>query len=198
MNSSLREVLEPGRRPRAPRLDVDRREVDTVDEDPPPGRRVEPVQQLHDRRLARTVLADERDDGARGQVEGDVLQHLRIQSRVREIDVVEVDAVLETGRRRARGGRGALAVDVVEQPAEASGVAQRFARPRELADALRHHLVHLAGDGDRHDDVARRRETAHRAQHDEHDRADEPDREERERERVQDAQPPAQAHRAAM
>src|SRR5438552_1554907 len=53
------EVLEDGRHPALPRRRVEVPKVDAVDCDPPGGRVVEPPQQLDQRRLPRTVLADD-------------------------------------------------------------------------------------------------------------------------------------------
>ena len=65
------EVLEAGRHPRPPLLDGDVAEVDAVDGDASGGRVVEPAQQLHQRRLAGAVHADQSDRRARRQEQVD-------------------------------------------------------------------------------------------------------------------------------
>ena len=84
-------------------------EVDAVDGDATVGRVVEAAQQLHERGLARAVLADERDHRTRAQLEVHVAQHPRVGARVLERHVLEADRAGRAARapasaRRSRGG----------------------------------------------------------------------------------------------
>ena len=85
------EVLERAGEARPPLLGGHAREVDAVDRDRARRRLVEAAQQLHERRLARAVLADDRDHRAGGEVEVDVVEHEPVGAR-------------DSGTRRVRGG----------------------------------------------------------------------------------------------
>ena len=63
------EVLEPGRDPGPPGVGRDLVQRCAVDQDPSLGGVVEPGQELHQRRLARPVVADERDRRAGRQLQ---------------------------------------------------------------------------------------------------------------------------------
>src|SRR5581483_6961172 len=89
------EVLEPDRDALPPRRGVDLREVGAVDGDAPRRRLVETAQQLDERRLSGTVLADERDRRSRRQVEIDPGEDRVVGAGVAERDVLEADAPVE-------------------------------------------------------------------------------------------------------
>src|SRR4051794_40308984 len=83
------EVLESPAQPLAPRVRCHPSELPLVYEDAPGVRLIEPGQELHEGRLAGAVLADDRDHGASGQREGDVLENAPRRGGIGERDVVE-------------------------------------------------------------------------------------------------------------
>ena len=98
-----KEVLERSGESCPPGLRGNAREIDAIDTDRPRRGRVEAAQQLDQRRLARAVLADDRDDGARRKLERYVLEHQPIRPRVAKGDTFEADAAREPIWRRLVG-----------------------------------------------------------------------------------------------
>ena len=68
-------------------------QIGAVDRDAPVSRVVEAGEQLRDRRLPGARVADERDRGACGHVEVEVVQHVG-ELAVAEADVLEADVAL--------------------------------------------------------------------------------------------------------
>ena len=157
------EVLERARQPRAPLVRGHAGQLDAVHQDPAGGRLVELGEELHQRRLAGAVLADDGDDRAGGQLEIHIVQHQALGAGIGERDVLEADAVSEprghgqVGRCDQRGG-------VVLEPGEAPGaVHPDAAQKADLADrgadvggqarAGGEHQQHVARRGLRPDDT---------------------------------------------
>ena len=80
----------------------DRTEVDTAELDAPDGGVGQAAQQLGERRLARTGLADHRNVGAGGQLDVDAVQHAAAFA-VRELDVRGAHRQRSRRQRRRRG-----------------------------------------------------------------------------------------------
>src|SRR5665647_3262400 len=93
------EVLEAGGDPVPPVPQGDPSQVDAVHPDGPGAGLVEPRQQFDQGRLARTVLADDRDGGAGGQVQVDAGEHRPVGSGVGERDALQPDPVVQPVRR---------------------------------------------------------------------------------------------------
>ena len=98
----LEEILKRAGEARAPRVGGNARERRAVDENVARRRLVHLGEQLHERALAGAVLADDRDDGARGEIEGHVVEHERLRAGIRERHVIEANAARETRRAPAR------------------------------------------------------------------------------------------------
>ena len=111
--------------------------------------RVELAHELHERRLARTVLSDDRDDGARGQVEGHVVEHEALGARIPERHVLEVDARRQAGREPARSACDVGGGGVVLEPGEPPrGVEPDPAQEPDLADGRADVLRQAAARGE--------------------------------------------------
>ena len=102
------EVLERAGEAVAPLVGGHAREVDAVDRDAPARRRVHVGEQLHERALARAVLADERDHRARGELDVHVGERVVVGARVRERHVLEPDAARDAVRAPATSATRAL------------------------------------------------------------------------------------------
>ncbi len=112
------EVLEGAREMGAPLVGRHAREVDAVNGDSPTRRRVHVGEELHERALARAVLADQRDHRTRRQLDVHVGEGLAIGPRVGERHVLEADAVVDPFGHRDFRGAG-LARGVVLEPGQA-------------------------------------------------------------------------------
>ena len=86
------EILEAGRDVPPPLFGVEVGEVDAIDEDLAIGGPVHRGEEFHERGLARSVHADERDGGARGETDVDVAQDERLGSRIAKREADEIDA----------------------------------------------------------------------------------------------------------
>src|SRR5690606_7888326 len=91
---------------------------DPVQQDAPLSRVVEPGEQLHERRLPRPVLADQRDPLARLHRERDVPHGPALRVRVAEPDVLEYEAFTNRPGHRPRIGWTADARPHVEKVEE--------------------------------------------------------------------------------
>jgi hypothetical protein len=78
------EILERARHARAPLVGGHAGEVGAVDENPAGAGLVQLREQLDQRGLPRSVLADDGDDRAGGQIESHVVQHEAIGTGIRE------------------------------------------------------------------------------------------------------------------
>ena len=164
-----REVLERARQSLAPEGGVDLGEIDTVDEDAPDGRRVHAREQLHQRRLAGAVLADNGDHRSGWQQQVDSVQDQLLRTRIPERDALEPNAVVQPLRRR-RVATVPGAGGVVLQPCEPTRRIQP--EPTEKAELVGGRAdvrdqLHPRGNGER--DC---RDTTIQPGDDEHDRAD--------------------------
>ena len=108
-----------------------RPEVDTVDPDRAFGGVVEAADQVHQRALARTRVADETDHLAGADVEVDVAQHGAVA--VAEADLAHLDVAGEGLRQRHRVGRLGDAGDMVEDVEDALGAGGGLLRHRDDA-----------------------------------------------------------------
>ena len=98
------EVLERPGQPRSPRRRGDRRQVDAVDRDASRRRPVHPGEQLDHRRLAGTVLADDRRRPHRpGAATSTLVERQPVAAGIAERHVLEADALRQPiGRLRRR------------------------------------------------------------------------------------------------
>ena len=129
------EVLEGARQPLAPRGRRDARRgraPSTVTR--PDGRVVEAAQQLHERRLAGAVLADEGDDGAGRQREVDVVEHERGRCRGRRTRRPRTGWRRRADRAPALGGQAVVGGGEVLEPHEALRRVEGPAQELGLAD----------------------------------------------------------------
>ena len=170
-----KEVLKGAGEPRAPRVGADALERHVVDEDAPGRGLVHPGEELHQCRLAGTVLADDGDDGARGQLHVHILENRAGGARIGEAHVLEADAARDALRRRLIGGRGDR-LGIVLEPGETpravdpeagqeSDLTDRRADVGRESGARREHQEHRARRGSQargHEDdrphVARRKD----------------------------------------
>src|SRR6185312_6796664 len=83
--------------------------------------------------LAGPVLADDGDDGARGQGEGDVLEREARGAGIGEGDVLEADAVVQRLGRLELAGGGLPAGVVLEPGQPARAVGPEAAQEADLA-----------------------------------------------------------------
>ncbi len=99
-----REILEPCRQVLPPGLDAEGSDVDAVGEDPACCGLVHPREELHQRRLARAVLADDCHCRPGWEHQVDVSKHRSGGTWIGETDAVETDPVTEhRGRRLGLG-----------------------------------------------------------------------------------------------
>ncbi len=153
----------------------------------PDDRLVHPRQQLHERRLPRAVLADDRHDRSRRQRERHVVEHETRRARVRERDVIEADAPREP-LRRGRVARHRVGGRVVFEPRETPrAVHPEAAQEPDFADrrADVRRQPRRRGEHEQHASGRRSKDRRH-----EHDRADIRGAEDRPRERVPAGRPP--------
>ena len=123
---------------------------------------IEAAQQFDQRRLARTVFANDRHCGARGNREVHVLKHRLLGARVREGDVVQLDTRRQ-GCGYHRVGRGALlALDNAAHPADLREHRRRPLQPLEHRHRRGHLVVYLRRERDHHEHVAHGGVAAHR------------------------------------
>jgi hypothetical protein len=94
-------VLEDGRRTGPPRGRIDGGQVGPVDQDHALAGQVQAGEKLGQRRLARAVLADDRDRRTRRQVQVQALEDRFVRTRVAEADPVQADAGPQPVRRGA-------------------------------------------------------------------------------------------------
>ena len=94
------EILKGTRHLRAPRIRGDARQRHTIDQNSTSGGLVHPREQFDEGALPCTILANHGDDGPRGQVDRDVVQREPFAPRIRERDVLEPNAPLESLGRR--------------------------------------------------------------------------------------------------
>ena len=99
------EVLEDDAHAAAQLLEVVFAEVVAVEQDAALVRVVEPGQQLHQRRLAGAVLADQRHHLARLQGEAEMADRPALGAGIDEADILEHEAVADRMRERPRIGR---------------------------------------------------------------------------------------------
>ena len=159
-----------------------RDEVDAVDRDRARRRLVEAAQQLHERRLARAVLADDRDDRSGGELEVDVVEHEAVGAGIAERDVFEADAVVDA---LGHGLIGALVDSVARSPRATRGGGRRRARCRAGTRSRRRSRRRTATAGCPAASTSSTAPTgASRPDVDEHDRADVRAAEDRPRDRV--------------
>src|SRR5437870_10277210 len=89
----LIEILEDDAEAREEIVAIPIAEVAAVEEDAAFGRLVETRDELHERRLARAVLPDEREALTARQEERDVAEHPLLRARILEAHVLEADAL---------------------------------------------------------------------------------------------------------
>src|SRR5439155_1360359 len=144
------EVLKRTREARPPRVGWHARELPTVDEDAPLRRLIQPAQQLHQCRLARTVFSHDGHHGPRCESEGHVVEHQPVRARIGEGHVLEADTFSqlrghrEVGAVRLRGGvvlhpGGAsrtLQPDAAQEPRPAPGSAAARSTPGRQVDVI--------------------------------------------------------------
>src|SRR5204863_3286741 len=115
-------------------------QIDAVEQDAAFGRVVQPREELGDRRLARAVLADERDPLAGCDREIHVPDRPAVASRISEADALEDEAHPDrTGYRRRAGLRvdGRLHLEEDEEVAEVEALLVDVARrEQQLLDQV--------------------------------------------------------------
>src|SRR3954447_2979557 len=107
------------------------REVCAGDDDPATRRAMDPTEQPDERRLPRPVLTHDRDDGARLELDRDVVNRVFCGALVSEGDVLQRDALRERCGWWQRPTLLVL-VDVTPEPAQ---VPHRLDDPEEVAGA---------------------------------------------------------------